>query len=137
MKDFLKKYWISIIVNTAILVVCMIKPPADIQPPMTDFDKLVHFVLFMGISGVVFFDNTFYLRRKISLIRLFCGSLLFPCAFGGLIEILQATFTNTRSGDVMDFLFDSIGAAAGTVICFLINIKLKQINKNKYETISI
>jgi VanZ family protein len=125
-KTFLKKYWISVVVNSAVLTVCMIKPPALETVPMTDIDKAVHFLLFLGISGVVFFDNTIYLRQKISHIRIFTGSLLFPGAFGGLIEILQEQFTSSRSGDIMDFIFDVIGAGAGMAICCLINLKLKK-----------
>lgn len=126
MIQLIKKYWLSIVVNIAVLTVCMIQPPADIEVPMTNFDKLVHFILFMGISGIAFFDNSRYFREKISNIRLLAGSFLFPCAFGGLIEILQEQFTSSRSGDIMDFLFDSIGAAAGILVCWLINSKLKK-----------
>jgi VanZ family protein len=103
----------------------MMKPPGIEVPTMTDFDKLVHFFLFLGISGTAFFDNTGYLKRKSSALRIFNGSFLFPVAFGGLIEILQATLTNIRSGDWMDFLYDAIGALAGVVICLIINRKLK------------
>jgi len=125
MIGFLKKYWLSILVNSAVLTVCMMQPPTMIAPPMTDFDKLVHFILFLGISGVLFFDNTSYLREKISKIRIFFGSFVFPTIFGGTIEIMQATLTNSRSGDWRDFVFDTIGAATGIIICFLINLKLK------------
>jgi VanZ family protein len=125
MFSLLKKYCISIAVNSIVLTVCMIKPPEIESLPMTGFDKLVHSILFIGISGTVFFDNTGYLRRKISALRLLNGSLLFPVAFGGLIEILQATLTNTRSGDWMDFLYDVLGSVAGVAVCYLINRKLK------------
>jgi len=124
MNQLIKKYWLSIIVNIAVLTVCMIKTPQIEKLPMTNFDKLVHLLLFAGISGIVFFDNTQWLKKNISNIRLLLGSFLFPTAFGGLIEILQATLTDTRSGDVMDFAFDAVGAAVGVLICFFINKKI-------------
>jgi VanZ family protein len=93
------------------------------QAPMTHFDKLVHTLLFFGLSGVVFFDNTRYLRQSTPLQRIFFGSFLFPVFFGGMIEVLQGYAH--RSGDWMDFLFDAIGVVAGILICWLINTRLK------------
>jgi VanZ family protein len=92
--------------------------------PMTDFDKLIHLFMFMGLSGVVFFDNTHYLKKKISLQRIFFGSFLFPVLFSGSIEVMQSYFTTSRTGDWMDFLFDGIGSLCGILICWLINRKL-------------
>ncbi|MDR1371624.1 MAG: VanZ family protein [Dysgonamonadaceae bacterium] len=122
---FLKKYWISISVNVAVLTVCMIKPPEVEGLPVTNFDKLIHLLLFMGISGITFFDNTSYLRKKISLLRIFLGSFIFPLVFGGLIEVLQATLTSSRSGDWTDVGFDAIGAIIGMMTCVLINVRIK------------
>jgi VanZ family protein len=92
--------------------------------PITDFDKLVHLIMFMGLSGAVFFDNTHYLKQRISSQRIFGGSFLFPTLFSGAIEIMQEYFTTTRSGDWMDFLFDGIGAFLGILVCWLINRRL-------------
>ena len=82
---------------------------------------MVHTVLFLGLAGVIFFDNTRYLKYSISKVRNFLGTFLFPVAIGGLIEILQAYLTTSRSGDWFDFLFDGIGALLGLGITSLIN----------------
>jgi hypothetical protein len=92
---------------------------------LTVFDKLVHALMFLGVSGTVFFDNTRYFRRATNLQRIFAGSFLFPVFFGGIIEIGQEYATSYRSGDWMDFLFDVMGVAAGFLICLLINRHLK------------
>jgi VanZ family protein len=97
-------------------------PPA----PMTNFDKLVHLIMFLGLSGTVFFDNTSYLRKHINSRRIFLGSFLFPTLLSGAIEIMQEYFTTTRTGDWMDFLFDGIGAFLGIGICYLINRRSKR-----------
>ncbi|GHV25259.1 membrane protein [Bacteroidia bacterium] len=115
---FLKKYWLSTLLCAVILVLCfadMSQVEADM--PMTNFDKLVHFVMFLAVSGVVFFENTAHLKLKTSERRLFFGSLIFPIVFSGLIEIMQEYLTAYRTGDWMDFLFDSIGAVVGWGIC--------------------
>jgi VanZ family protein len=86
--------------------------------------------MFLALSGVVFFDSTRYLRRKIPYSRIFFASFLYPTLFSGLIEILQEYFSPFRTGDWVDFLFDGIGTFAGIVICFIINSKLP-FNKTK------
>ena len=128
----LKKYWLSILFVTLLLVLCFINTAQLPAPPVINFDKVVHSFLFLGLSGVIFFDNTNYLRVPISKIRIFLSSLFFPIALGGLIEILQTGLTRTRSGDWFDFLFDGIGAFFGWGIALLINhyyLKKKESNR--------
>jgi VanZ family protein len=81
--------------------------------------------MFMGISGTIFFDNTAHFRKRISFRRIILGSFFFPVIFGGIIEILQTYLTTSRSGDWMDFLFDTIGVFLGILICLVINRTLK------------
>jgi VanZ family protein len=95
------------------------------EVPVSDFDKCVHLLMFLGLSGVVFFDNTRYLRRATGIRRIFFGSFLFSVLIGGLIEIVQGGFLPWRSGDWLDFLFDLVGALCGFLICLLINRRLK------------
>jgi VanZ family protein len=97
--------------------------PENLQ--ISHFDKIAHFLMFLALSGVVFFDNTRYLRRKISQSRIFWASFLYPTLFSGSIEILQEFLSSFRTGDWFDFLFDGIGVFIGTTICWFINRKLK------------
>jgi VanZ family protein len=96
------------------------------QTTITNFDKFAHLLMFLGLSGTLFFDNTRYLRRAISRRRIVFGSFLFPLLAGGIIEILQAHLTTYRTGDWKDFFFDILGAAAGALIALLINRCLKK-----------
>ena len=121
---YLKNYAISITLSTVILVLCMMSPSDFPDAPMSNFDKIVHWIMFMGLSGTVFFDGTDYFRKKISNLHLFWGSFVFPIVFSGLIEILQEYVTPFRTGDWGDFLFDVIGAFCGLVICWRINKRL-------------
>lgn len=129
MIQFLAKYKISIILFLTILILCFMKTSSLPDVEMTDFDKLVHFLIFGGLSGIIFFDNTRYFRNKISRNRILLGSALFPTLFSGLIEILQEYLTTYRSGDWRDFLFDVIGIFFATLICLLINRSLKNTDK--------
>jgi VanZ family protein len=126
MMKFIKQFWLSIVVNALVLTVCLVNVPTVVAPPMINFDKLVHTILFGGISGIAFFDNTRYFRLKISSARIFWGSLVFPTAFGGLIEILQTTLTTCRSGDWFDFAFDALGAIVGVIVVAVINRRISK-----------
>ena len=124
--SFLKKYFLTIIFSSIFLYLCLMNVQDLPEAPMTNFDKLVHFLMFLSLSGCVFFENTRYLRRKISRRRIVWGSFIFPTVFSGLIEIVQEYFTLYRTGDWMDFLWDTIGALLGLAICLIINAKLKE-----------
>ena len=122
----LKKYWISTLVVIIILILCFINPadiPVDV--PMTNFDKLAHFLMFMGLSGVIFFDNSYYLKKRVSGNSIFWVSFVFPIIFSGVIEIAQEYLTVTRTGDWMDFLFNLLGISFGYLVCLVINRQLK------------
>ena len=118
---FLRKYLFSIIYLLVIFILCFMNTAPLPKSPMPNFDKLVHVLMFLGLSGVIFFDNTNYLRFPISKIWIFLSVFLFPIAIGGLIEIGQEYLTLSRSGDWFDFLFDVIGVSIGWSTVILIN----------------
>jgi len=117
----LKKYCLTILVLLIIFVLCFMKTTSLPAVQVRNFDKAVHLLMFLCLSGVIFFDNTRYLRFSITKTRMFLGTFLFPVALGGLIEIMQADFTTYRTGDWFDFLFDGVGAVIGWGIAMLIN----------------
>ena len=121
MSKFLKKYWLSILFIGIIFFLCFMNTSSLPKSPMKNFDKIVHILLYLGLTGVIFFDNTSYLRFPITRKRIFFGSVLFPIALGGIIEIMQADLTAYRSGDWFDFLSDAVGAFIGWGIALLIN----------------
>ena len=123
--SFIRKFWISIALCIVILVLCFMPTEPLPKVPMTNFDKVVHCLMFWALSGVVFFDNTNYLRRAIERPRILRGSFLFPVLFSGLIEIGQTLFTTYRTGDWWDFFYDVIGAMLGCLSGLLINRRLR------------
>ena len=121
---FLKRHWMSIPLCLIILYLCFINAQSLPKVEISNFDKFVHLLMFLTVSIVIFFENTFYFKEKTSLWKIFNFSFLFPAVYSGLIEIGQEYLSPTRSGDWMDFLFDGIGAFAGLIICLLINKRL-------------
>ena len=122
---FLKKHWISIPLCLVILYLCLMNTEPLPKVGMTNFDKMVHFSMFLTVSLVVFFENTYYFKRRISVGKMLYFSFFFPTIYSGLIEIMQEHLSPTRSGDWMDFLFDGLGAFLGFIVCLAINRKIK------------
>ena len=94
------------------------------ETPLDDvqfIDKWTHLVMYGGTCSVIWWE---YLRthdrmdwRKVVLLAI-VGMIL----LGGLMELLQAYCTTTRSGEWLDFWADSIGVLLGAVIGLLMRI---------------
>ena len=79
-------------------------------------DKIVHFLMYAGLMTVILFEN-----RKILILQsqiLFAA--LIPFFYGILMELLQASLTDTRSGNIYDALFNTSGIIAAVLIWFFI-----------------
>jgi VanZ family protein len=84
--------------------------------------------MFFGMTLIVYFDNSRYLRRPVGARRILLGSGVIPLLFGGAIEVAQGLLTSYRSGEWADFIFDGGGVALGLLLCYLINRRLKRRN---------
>lgn len=80
-------------------------------------DKWVHFIMYGGLCGVIWIEYLRCHRRsEYSTVRLFAGAWLLPAIMGGVLELLQAYCTATRSGDWLDFAANTIGVTLAAVI---------------------
>jgi len=61
-----------------------------------------------------------YLRShsRIHYFKLCIGAIVLPILMSGLIELLQAYCTETRSGDWLDFLANTIGVVLSALLGF-------------------
>ncbi len=89
----------------------------DFLRPIADFvkanlDKFAHFTFFLVLSFTLGHD-LWVQRVDFSTKKMKLWAILVPILYGGLIEIMQATLTTTRSGDVEDLCFDSLGTLCG------------------------
>ena len=119
--DFIKAHWISIPLCLVILYLCFMDTEPLPKVSIINFDKFVHCCMFLTVSGIIFFENSKYFKKSVSIGNLVKYSFFFPTIYSGLIEIGQEYLTSTRSGDWLDFLFDGIGAFLGLIICIMIN----------------
>jgi VanZ family protein len=95
-------FWILVaIVGTFMLI--ELNPKED---GLKYLDKIQHTLIFfiLSVSGCLAF------KKKIWIV------ILGLAIFGAIIEVLQATFTTTRTGDAYDWLADVAGILIGFMI---------------------
>jgi len=125
---FFRQYGLSIVVALLIMNMCMMPSSSvpsislgglvpDFLRPLADFvkahqDKFAHFTFFFVLSFALGHD-LWVQRVDFSTKKMKVWGILVPMVYGGIIEIMQATLTTTRSGDVVDFCFDTLGAICG------------------------
>lgn len=113
----IRKYPFSALCIAVIWVLSLIKMPEVEVPGVELSDKWAHFIMYGGLCGVIWIE---YLRGhsrgECSAARLIVGAWLLPVIMGGLLELLQAYCTTTRSGDWLDFAANTIGVTLAAVI---------------------
>ena len=120
--QFVRKYPFSVfcIVLIWVLSLTLFFP----ETPLDDvqfIDKWTHLVMYGGTCSVIWFE---YLRhhhtinwRKVLFLAV-VGMIL----LGGLMELLQAYCTTTRSGEWLDFWSDTVGVLLGNGIGLLYKV---------------
>ena len=86
-------------------------------------DKYTHFVMYGGTCSVMWWEHLRQCKKNARRVNLqaFGGwTLVSLIALGGLMELLQAYATTTRSGEWLDFWADSIGVLLGTLVGLLL-----------------
>lgn len=79
-------------------------------------DKLVHFIMYAGLSTVIWFEF-FRSHETTKSIKAFVAMFLIPALFSGLMEYLQSRLTTYRAGDAMDLLFNVLGIIFANIVC--------------------
>lgn len=102
--------WIYSILTAALIIYLTLTPHPLPDNGVTMFegaDLVVHAIMFGTLFGALLFD---YYRRYKRLGRReewMMGAV--SVAAGGLVEVLQASFIDARSGDIYDFIADITG----------------------------
>lgn len=116
MKQYFRKYPLSLLLIAAIWTVCIIPVPETPLGDVPMMDKWTHFVMFGALCCVIFYE---YVRshKKADIRKVAVFGVATPFLMGGAIELAQAYLTGgNRSGDVIDWLADGIGVLIGTAI---------------------
>ena len=117
MLSHLKKYPLSICIIAVIVYLSFFTPPKTDMGEIPGLDKLVHTCMYGGLCLVIWFE---YLRshRSINFIKVCIWGIFAPILMSGIIELLQANCTESRSGECLDFYANSLGAVLAAIIGF-------------------
>ena len=127
--QFVRKYPYSVFCIVLIWILSL--TPFFPETPLDDvqfIDKWTHLVMYGGTCTVIWIE---YLRQHTALDKgkLFWWAWLAPILMSGLLELLQAYCTTTRSGEWFDFAANSTGVTLAVGIGLLL-AHLKVFNKN-------
>ena len=112
------KYLPTILVCTIVLILSVINTGVLPKTDVPSADKIVHTIMYFGITLILMLNQTSYLREQITKRQLYFA-FLFSVGFGTLMEVIQH-FLPWRSGSVYDFIANTLGVLLAIVIILLI-----------------
>ncbi|MDR2120238.1 MAG: VanZ family protein [Tannerella sp.] len=111
----------SIIVIPVVVYLSLMNPPATGVPRFPGWDKVVHFCMYGGVSGIIWLEYLLNHRRvRPRLKRGLPAAVICPLLLGGLLEIGQSVLTTYRRGDWSDFAANAGGIAAATLTAWFV-----------------
>lgn len=121
MLHYFKKYPISILIICVVIYLSFFKPPSiKVANDIPHLDKLVHFCMYFGLSGMLWWEFLRSHQKGDSMFRAWTGACLMPILFSGAIELLQEHCTQHRGGDWLDFTANATGALCAGLIGYYI-----------------
>jgi len=108
-------YWESIIVVLVILYLSF-APPSTFKgvPSFPYEDKLVHMLLYSGLTCMLIYDFWKYAKRNnTNILAFILICLVFPIFLGGAVEILQPMYFAPRTAEWFDWFSDITGVLIG------------------------
>ena len=109
-------YWRSLLVICIIAYGCLLRKPLYMLPPIENGDKWAHWLVFMVLTLVLLWDSK---KADLQSWRMWVLAMVFPVVYGGFIEILQELYFYPRTGDWVDWLYDTIGMLIGVTIWWI------------------
>ena len=116
---FVRKYPFSLLCILLIWVLSL--TPFFPETPFDDvqfIDKWTHLVMYGGTCSVIWFEYLLH-HRTIDWGKILLLSVVGMTLLGGLMDLLQAYCTTTRSGEWFDFWADSLGVLLGNAVGLL------------------
>ncbi|MFA6780486.1 MAG: VanZ family protein [Paludibacteraceae bacterium] len=124
MMRFFRVYGLSCVVTLTILYLCIARTlPVENVPKFEGIDKVVHFLMYVGLAGALCLDH-YRQRISFSSFRMYAWAILFPVLYGGFIEIVQGAFFPPRSAEWADWFCDVAGTLVGFFLAKLIYPKV-------------
>ncbi len=116
---YIKKYPVSLVIIVAVIYLSFFRPPSLGIGRIPNMDKIVHFCMYGGLSGVLWLEFLWNNRKHNAIWwHAWVGAVLCPIVMGGIIELLQEYCTTYRGGDWLDFLANTSGVTVATVVAY-------------------
>jgi VanZ family protein len=113
----------SIIFYLSITESSNLKAPRFFDIP--NIDKIVHFAMYFTFMFVLVYEHRFSFEKKRNA---FLISLI-PFLYGILMEICQGLLTKSRSADIFDVMFNTLGILAAAALWkYLIHLQKERLN---------
>ena len=113
---FIRKYPFSVF---CILLIWLLSlTPFFPETPLDNvqfIDKWTHLVMYGGTTSVIWWEYL-HLHQRVNWHRVLLLAVVGMVLLGGLMELLQAYCTTTRSGEWLDFWADSVGVLLGNAL---------------------
>lgn len=117
MLHYIKKYPVSLFIILTVIYLSFFKPPSTSLSAIPNIDKIAHFCMYFGLSGMLWLEFLRAHRDGSSPIwHAWVGAFLCPILFSGGVELLQEYCTSYRGGDWLDFAANSTGAIVASLI---------------------
>ena len=121
----------SLVALVIFYLTCIVKVESiPVSDKVLQYDKLVHFAMFFGLSMAIYFYYYLKHKGKPNQLRWLFFGLVLPIIYGGLIEIAPENFFS-RSGDWYDFYADALGSLVATALAFPLKNKRAKYIENK------
>lgn len=131
----LMKYPLSLAVLIAILYLSFFKPPTVPFNTVKHLDKVVHLLMYGGLCSVLWFEY-FLTHSKVNTMKVVLWIFVAPVLFSGAIEFGQSYLTSYRGGDLVDFVFNSLGVVLAALFSAYVTWPLMKkynlLNKRKF-----
>ena len=111
------KYLPTILVCTLVLILSVINTGVLPKTDVPSADKIVHTIMYFGITLILMLNQTRYLREVIRRKQMWF-TFLFSVSFGTLMEVIQH-FLPWRSGSIYDFIANTIGVIIAIVVMLI------------------
>ncbi len=135
MLKYIKKYPFSLLIIAAVIYLSFFKPPSvEVISRIPHFDKVVHFCMYCGMSGILWLEFLWGQRRyHAPMWHVWVGATLCPILFSGVVELLQEYCTTYRGGDWADFAANTLGVLAASLFSFYV---LRPLINSRQKTVS-
>jgi len=116
---------ISVLYTLVLLSLCLMSLNNLPKVTLNHADKIFHLSAYFIFT--VLWSFTFLLKFSFKIKRSILLATAFAILFGIFIEVLQGTYTSSRSFDYYDVLANTLGALIATIVLKIIATKYQKI----------